>query len=362
MTGLLLDLQLQQASFTLEVDVTLPSEGVTVLYGQSGSGKTTLLRCIAGLEKALKGTIIFKQDEWQTNKKFVPTYKRNIGYVFQEASLFEHLTAQQNLTFASKRVKRKGANQNNEDHIIRLLGIENLLNQYPKQMSGGEKQRVAIARALLSDPSMLLMDEPLASLDTNRKNEILPYLETLKTRLNIPIIYVTHSPDEVARLADHIVVIDSGKVITSGPISETLPRLDSPNQLGSEVGVVIDSIISEQDKQWKMSKILLSREELWFHDDIDKAEGSVGSPVRIQILASDVSLSLSARLGTSITNCLPATISEIKDNPDIGITLVKLAIGETLVMSRISSRSAHTLKIYEGMKIWAQIKSAAVIR
>ncbi len=360
MTGLFLDFHLQQKSFTLEIDITLPSEGVTVLYGQSGSGKTTLLRCIAGLEKKLKGTIEFKQERWHTDKKFVPTYKRNIGYVFQEASLFEHLTTQQNLAFAAKRVI--GNNQNSEDHIIRLLGIENLLNHYPTQMSGGEKQRVAIARVLLSNPSMLLMDEPLASLDTNRKNEILPYLEALKTRLNIPIIYVTHSPDEVARLADHIVMIDDGKIITSGPLSETLSRLNSPYYLTSELGVVIDSTISEQDKRWKMSKILLSEEELWFHDDKNNNENEVGNPVRIQILASDVSLSLSARLGTSITNCLPASIAEITTIPETGITLVKLTIGEITVMSRISSKSAHTLDIHKGMKIWAQIKSAAVIR
>ncbi|MBO1254207.1 molybdenum ABC transporter ATP-binding protein [Alteromonas sp. 5E99-2] len=360
MTGLFLELHLQQKSFTLEVDITLPSEGVTVLYGQSGSGKTTLLRCIAGLEKNVRGTIEFKQEQWHTDNKFVPTYKRNIGYVFQEPSLFEHLTTQQNLAFASKRVK--GDKQNNEDHIIKLLGIEALLDHYPDQMSGGEKQRVAIARALLSNPSMLLMDEPLASLDTNRKNEILPYLEALKTKLNIPIIYVTHSPDEVARLADHLVVIDDGEIITSGPLSETLSRLESPNHLNAELGVVIDSTISEQDKQWKMSKILMSGEELWFHDDIHKNANEVGSLVRIQILASDVSLSLSARLGTSITNCLPATITEINDNLDTGITLVKLIIGDTAVISRISSRSAHTLNIHIGMKIWAQIKSAAVIR
>lgn len=360
MTGLQLALQLQHASFSLDVNITLPSEGVIVLYGQSGSGKTTLLRCIAGLEKTLKGTIVFKEAQWQTEKKFVPTYKRNIGYVFQEASLFEHLTAQQNLTFASKRAK--GAKYSDKEQIVRLLGIENLLNHYPKHMSGGEKQRVAIARALLSNPSMLLMDEPLASLDSNRKNEILPYLEALKTRLNIPIIYVTHSPDEVARLADYLVVIDNGNVITSGPLSDTLSRIDSSNQLASEIGVVIDSTISEKDKKWKMSKVVISGEDIWFHDDIRKSDSEIGSPVRIQILASDVSLSLGSRLGTSITNCLPAIITEIKNNSETGITLVKLAIGDAVVMSRISSRSAHSLNIYEGMKIWAQIKSAAVIR
>ena len=210
-------LKLKYSGFALEVDLQLPGRGVTALYGHSGSGKTTCLRCIAGLEKAEQGFIQVNDEVWQDSDKkiFVPPHKRALGYVFQEASLFPHLSVLANLEFGLKRIPRP---QRRVDmtHATELLGIGHLLDRHPQHLSGGERQRVGIARALLTSPKLLLMDEPLAALDSQRKNEILPYLQRLHDELDIPVLYVSHSQDEVARLADHLVLLSNGKALASG--------------------------------------------------------------------------------------------------------------------------------------------------
>ncbi|MBS3934962.1 MAG: molybdenum ABC transporter ATP-binding protein, partial [Sulfuritalea sp.] len=208
--------------FTLAVDLTLPGRGVTALFGHSGSGKTTLLRCIAGLERA-QGRLTVNGETWQDDASFLPTHRRALGYVFQEASLFSHLTVRGNLDYGMKRCPRRPAAAEFEK-TVDLLGIGALLERKPERLSGGERQRVAIARALLTLPRLLLMDEPLASLDPARKNEIIPYLERLHGALEIPVLYVSHATDEVARLADHIVVMADGRALASGPLGATLAR------------------------------------------------------------------------------------------------------------------------------------------
>ena len=217
--------------FAVEADLNLPGKGISALFGHSGSGKTTLLRAIAGLERHPGGYLAVNGEVWQDQRTFLPTHQRPLGYVFQEASLFPHLTVRRNLEFGQKRARAGvGAAERHADleQTAELLGIGPLLERLPEGLSGGERQRAAIARALLTRPRLLLMDEPLAALDFQRKAEILPYLERLHDELDIPVLYVSHSPDDVARLADHLVLLQDGQVAASGPLSATLARLDLP--------------------------------------------------------------------------------------------------------------------------------------
>jgi len=230
MSGIQARFKLDWPGFTLDVDLDLPARGVTALFGHSGSGKTTLLRCIAGLERAPQGQLKVLGDIWQNGSQWLPTHQRPLGYVFQEASLFPHLTVMNNLQYGLKRVS--GVVRVSLDQAIELLGIGHLLARKPDQLSGGERQRVGMARALALSPRLLLMDEPLAALDLKRKQEILPYLERLHAELDIPVLYVSHSPDEVARLADHIVVMEAGRAVAAGQLTDTLARIDLPIRPG----------------------------------------------------------------------------------------------------------------------------------
>lgn len=341
--------------FRLEVDLALPLSGVTAIYGASGSGKTTLLRCIAGLEKS-SGFLSVGDQCWQSESVFVPTHQREIGYVFQESSLLGHLTAHQNLLFAQKYAKLKL----HEDHlqeIIELMGIQTQLKSYPAQMSGGERQRVAIARALLLQPKLLLMDEPLASLDSERKLELYPYLERLQKESQIPILYVTHSDDEVARLADFLVVLNQGKVAAQGPLSEVITQLDLSSELGSNRGVVLHCKVAEANEKWGLVKVNFKGGMLWVKAQND----SIGDSVRVRVLASDVSIALSNHKDSSILNRLQATVAEISKDSG-AMALLKLKVGEDVLLARLSNRSVEELKLQIGSSVWAQIKSVAVAR
>ena len=368
--------------FVLDVDLALPAKGVTVLYGQSGSGKTTLLRCLAGLVHAPGGVLSVDGDQWQGDELFVPTHKRPIGYVFQEPSLFEHLTVEGNLSYAQKRVDLAGSSGSvlSSKEVIELLGIENLMQRKPNQLSGGEKQRVAIARALFSQPELLLMDEPLASLDTQRKREILPYLEKLRLELKIPIVYVTHSIDELSRLADWVVVLDQGRVVANGSLADVLTALDSPMQL-DYAGIVLETTILSREAQWDLMRVSFIGGELLLADN-GRAEGET---LRVRVDARDVSLTLSQHTDTSILNALPATVIEISACLSQDAVLVKLSLGHQstaaldeskamdeqskairdsneMLLSRITRRSAEHLALAVGSQVWAQIKSVAVLR
>jgi len=237
--------KLNYGDFTLDVDLALPGTGVSVLFGHSGSGKTTLLRCIAGLEQAQQGYLEINGAVWQDSERkiFLSTYKRPLGYVFQEANLFSHLSVLDNLHYGLKRVKNNlGMIKLNQ--TIDLLGIGHVLESMPSNLSGGERQRVAIARALALNPEILLMDEPLASLDIKRKQEILPYLARLHQQLDIPVIYVTHSQQEVAQLADTLVILEEGCVLASVSLAETQTRLHLPLAQDIEAATVWQVIIS----------------------------------------------------------------------------------------------------------------------
>ncbi|HYP67065.1 MAG TPA: molybdenum ABC transporter ATP-binding protein [Thiobacillaceae bacterium] len=349
--------RLDWPGFVLDVDLQLPGRGITAVFGRSGSGKTALLRCIAGLEKA-PGFLSVAGDVWQDDavRRFLPTWQRPVGYVFQESSLFPHLSVRRNLEYGLKRLKLADRRVS-LDYAVELLGIGPLLERLPGRLSGGERQRVAIARALAVSPRLLLMDEPLAALDLERKQEILPYLQRLHDELEIPLLYVSHAPDEVARLADNLVAIEAGRVLASGPIGEILSRLDLPIRLGEDTGVVLDAVVAERDATWHLARADFAGGQFWVRD----AGFPVGHPVRLRVLARDVSLALEQQTGTSILNTLPADVVEIADDTHPAQVLVKLELGASPLVARVTKRSAAALGLRPGHAVWAQIKAVAVI-
>jgi molybdate transport system ATP-binding protein len=348
---------LQRGPFSLAADLRLPGRGVIALFGPSGSGKTTLLRCFAGLQRAPGGRLVVNGECWQDESRglFVPPHRRALGYVFQDANLFPHLDVQRNLEFGWRRVpaaQRRVA----WDRALELLGIGHLLARSPANLSGGERQRVGIARALLASPSLLLLDEPLASLDVARKREILPYLERIHDELSIPVLYVSHAPDEVARLADHIVVLEEGRVLACGPLAQTLARLDLPIHLGEQAGVVLEGSIVERDAQWHLARVDIGAGSLWVRD----AGTALGHRVRVRILARDVSIAL-AQTDSSIVNALAATVVDSGDDDHPALVLVRLRVGDDLLLARLTRRSAAHLGLAPGMPVWAQIKAVALL-
>lgn len=354
MGGLQASLRISRPNFDLDVELQLPERGVTALFGPSGSGKTTVLRCLAGLERAPQGRVVFRGQIWQDADLWLPTHKRPIGYVFQEASLFPHLTVTDNLRYGMRRIKH--ADQKRLERVVDLLGIEHLLRRKPDALSGGERQRVAIARALAVEPELLLMDEPLASLDGARKKEILPYLERLRDDLNIPVVYVSHSPDEVARLADTLVVLNAGQVAACGPLTETLSRVDLPIRLGDDVGVVLKGTVGAIDLAWHLARVDFTGGEVWVRD-----HGlPLGSKVRLRILARDVSLA-HQRSASSIQNVFWGEAVALGDDEHPGVVLVQLRVGESVLLARVTKRAVASLGVEPGRGLWVQVKTGAVL-
>jgi len=347
-------------NFSVNVDLSLPGRGVTALYGHSGSGKTTCLRCIAGLEKASDALISVNGELWQDSARgiFLAPHKRSLGYVFQEASLFAHLTVKGNLEFGLKRIPGKDRRVNLEQATT-LLGIDHLLDRQPDKLSGGERQRVGIARALLTSPRLLLLDEPLAALDAHRKSEILPYLERLHDELDIPMLYVSHSQDEVARLADHLVLLDDGKALASGPIGETLARLDLPLAMGDDAGVVIQGAVSAYDAAYHLVTVRLPDSDLTIR--VAHSPLQAGKPLRFKIQARDVSLNLQPDDHSSILNRLPVTVINEVPADNVAHVLVRLDAQGTPLLARITRYSRDQLNLHPGQRLWAQIKSVALL-
>lgn len=353
-------LQMAYPEFDLDVDLHLPGSGVTALFGPSGSGKTTCLRCIAGLERAQHGVIQVNGEFWQDTARgvFVPPHQRSIGYVFQEASLFSHLTVRGNMAFGLRRIPRAERHLQLADAAA-LLGVEHLLDRRVDRLSGGERQRVGIARALLTSPRLLLLDEPLSALDSRRKAEILPYLERLHDELNIPMLYVSHAQDEVARLADHLVLLEQGKVLASGPIGETLTRLDLPLAQGDDAGVTIQGTCVAYDAQYQLMSLALPHSALSIrvaHHRID-----AGKNLRIKVRARDVSLNLQAEDHSSILNRLPVTVTDSVAADNDAHVIVRLDAGGTPLLARITRYSFDQMQIRSGQSLWAQIKAVAVL-
>ena len=345
---------LERPGFTLDVDLDLPARGVTALFGPSGSGKTTLLRCLAGLERAPRAFLSVGGEIWQDDTRWLPTHQRPLGYVFQEASLFAHLTVLGNLRYGMRRTGE--APRVSLEHAIELLGIGHLLERRPERLSGGELQRVAIARALALSPRLLLMDEPLAALDLKRKQEILPYLERLQGELDIPMIYVSHSIDEVARLADHLVLLDGGRVTASGATAALMTQLDLSLAHGDSAGAVVKATLSGHEPADHLSLATFCGGCL----SVPQQPLAVGQPLRIRVQARDVSLTLERQHGTSILNILPAIVTALSpDGP--GQVMVALDVGGCALLARITARSAQALALAPGLALYAQIKGVAVL-
>jgi len=341
--------------FDLDIDLNIPARGITAIFGPSGCGKTTLLRKIAGLDYCEQGYLKIGDMLWQEGKYFVPTHQRALAYVFQEASLFSHLSIRGNLEYGIKRIPQS-EHKVSIDKAIELLGIGHLLERKPEQLSGGERQRVAIARALAVSPKILLMDEPLSALDHSRKQEIMPYLESLHAELDIPVLYVSHSPDEVARLADHLVLLEHGKVRASGPITEMLTHLDLPLAHGDNAGALVQANISGHDEKYDLTYLDFSGGRI----TVAGNDLPIEHPVRLRIAARDVSLTLEQQTGTSILNIFPVVVAELTPEGTAQM-MVRVQAGDVSLLSRVTRKSAAVLDLNPGKSLYAQVKSVALL-
>lgn len=364
----------RETGFRLDIDLQLPARGICVLFGPSGCGKTTVLRCVAGLERAPQATIEIAGTTWQDSARgsWVPTWQRPLGYVFQEAGLFDHLDVKGNLEYGRKRVPGTAHPADGRfalEQAIELLGIGPLLSRRPHALSGGERQRVAIARALATRPRLLLLDEPLSALDASRRRDILPWLERLRDELQIPMLYVTHSSEEMVRLAETLVLMDQGHVSADGPVAQVLRRTDLAATQGDEAGVLLQGQVRTRETQWHLMHVHFDGGSLWLRD----AGAAIGQNVRVRVLARDVSVATQQPQATSVQNLLPCTVMRVtSDGMQAGQVLVSLAcgaqtreadeskVGEVL-LARITARAAHALALAPGMRVWAQVKAAALV-
>ena len=349
--------QLQQGTFALNVDFNAPSYGLTAIFGSSGCGKTTVLRCIAGLNKPKKGFLKLNDQVWQDseNNTFLPVDKRSIGYVFQDTVLFPHLNVNKNLLYGYRRLSQE-QQKIKPEVVIELLGLGHLLNRSTLNLSGGEKQRVAIGRALLTSPQLLLMDEPLAALDSQSKSEIMPYLEQLHTDLKLPVLYVSHSLDEVARLADEIVLMNNGQVEAQGEVHDIFTRLDLAPSHDTEASSIIDAKVMAHEDAFSLSKLGFNGGQITL-----ASQGlDIGQEVRIIIHAKDVSLALEHHTNSSILNIMPAKVLEIGELTRSKV-LVKLDVGGQALLSSITKKSMSLLAIQPGQDVFVQIKSVALL-
>lgn len=359
MSGLQARFRLRRAAFALDIEFAAPSSGVAALFGASGSGKTTVLRCIAGLVRAPDGFFALDGEAWQdeSNGHFVPPHKRSCGYVFQEASLFPHLSVRRNLQYGYNRVAAPSRSIAFDD-TVEILGLAPLLERRPEGLSGGERQRVAIGRALLASPRLLLMDEPLASLDASRKGEILYYIERLRDGMRIPIVYVSHSIDEVVRLADTLVVVSDGKAVACGGVTELASRLDLRPHLGRfEAGSVVEATVAEHDLTHGLARLRFDGGELYAPD----VDALAGERLRVRIRARDVSLALSAPRDASFLNVLPGVVAELGSREGTSMD-VGVAIGRAIIVARITRKSVDALQLAPGKPVYALVKSVAIDR
>ncbi|PKH20985.1 molybdenum ABC transporter ATP-binding protein [Enterobacterales bacterium CwR94] len=347
-----LDFTQTLGSHQLQLNVDIPARGITAVFGVSGAGKTSLINAISGLTQPQQGQVILNQRVLSDAATgiFLPPEQRRVGYVFQDARLFPHYRVRGNLRYGMAKEK-----QGEFDALVALLGLEALLDRFPWSLSGGEKQRVAIGRALLSAPDILLMDEPLASLDLPRKRELLPYLQKLAATLAIPMLYVSHSLDEILHLADNVLVLDQGKVKAMGPLEQVwassamrpwLPR--------AEQSTVLKVQVLEQHPDYAMTALTLGDQHIW----VSRIDAPAKSTLRIRIQSADVSLVLHPSAHSSIRNVLPAQVEELLDIDDQ--VEVKLRIGSSGLWARITPWARDELSIKPGMWLYAQIKSVSI--
>jgi len=326
--------KLSKKDFELDIDIQVPDVGITGVFGESGSGKTTLLRCIAGLEQ----------------EGGLPVHKRNIGYVFQKPGLFPHLTVRGNIEYGARRAV---TNRVDSAPVVDMLGIGGLLDRKPDSLSGGEAQRVAIAAALLRSPDLVLMDEPLASLDRKRKDELLPYFDRLHDELSVPVIYVSHDIEEISRLCDHLVLLDDGKVVASGGLLDVVSRVDVPVLSGRNAGVVLWA--TPVDHEDGLTKFDFGDGDIWVAGKFEASK----RPLRLRIAANDVSITRDRPTSTTILNILRATVEEVR-SVDSATALVRLGAGNQDLLARVTNRSVRRLGLQPGDRVFAQVKSVTV--
>jgi molybdate transport system ATP-binding protein len=353
-------LQLERGSFTLDVALEIPGRGISGIFGDSGCGKTTLLRCLAGLERADAGSVVVNGRVWQSRGgpdgrgHFLQPYERAVGMVFQDGRLFSHLNVQENLLYGLKRQQHRQS-WIGFDEVVELLGIERLLPRRVHHLSGGEQQRVAIGRALLSQPELLLMDEPLAALDRHRKREIMPFLERMHRELEIPIIYVSHSLDEITSLVDHLVLLEAGRSIAAGPLDEMLTRLDMPLADDAEATTVISGVVTRMEQRYQLMGVATPVGELL----IPRGRVAIGEGVRLKIQARDVSLCLQRPQQTSIINIFAATIVALDPGHECHVN-IRLQAGGVHILSRVSHLSLERLALKVGLELFVQVKGIAM--
>lgn len=323
-----------KGGFLLDVDVEIPDTGITGVFGDSGAGKTTLLRCIAGLEQG----------------EGLRAHQRNAGYVFQQPTLFPHLDVRGNIEYGARRAT---THRVDSAQVIDMLGLNDLLDRGPETLSGGEAQRVAIAAALLRSPDIVLMDEPLASLDRRRRDELLPYFDRLHDELSIPAVYVSHDIEEISRLCDHLVLLDNGKVAASGNLFDILPRVDVPMLAGRNAGVVLWAV--PVDHEDGLTKFDFADGDIWVPGEF--ATGR--NPLRLRIAASDVSIVLDRPSDTTILNVLRGTVEEVH-SVDGATALVRLGMGNQDLLAQVTNRSVRRLDLKPGDHVFAQVKSVTV--
>lgn len=339
MTAIAIRHHVTHGEFTLDIDTSIPDRGITGVFGESGSGKTTLLRCIAGLERS-------------TPVESVPAHKRRIGFVFQEPQLFSHLSVRRNIEYGLRRSREEGVRL---EAVAELLEIDKLLDRSTTDLSGGEAQRVSIARVLCQSPRLILMDEPLSSLDERRKSDVLPYLDRLHTESAVPIIYVSHNIDEVCRLSDHLLILDQGSLAAEGELQAVLSRTDLPQLHGANAGAVVYAEQVEHDREFDLTEFEFSGGRLLAAGSFDSGR------VRLRIKASDVSLSRDRAESSTILNILPCTIVAI-DAESAAVNLVRLQLGGDYLLARVTRRSSEALDLQVGDEVFAQIKSVTVRR
>jgi molybdate transport system ATP-binding protein len=356
----MIDVDIAQRLGSFELDVAFRAEAPIVgLFGRSGSGKTSLVNALAGIGHPRRGRIVVNGAALFDGERGIdlPPERRRLGYVFQDDLLFPHLAVEANLLYGYHRAPR-AERVIEPEHVIALLGLGALLRRLPDTLSGGEKQRVAIGRALLAQPRLLLMDEPLASLDVARRDEVLRYIELLRDDLAIPIVYVSHSVAEITRLADTVVVLSEGRTIAVGDVDEVMSRLDLRPQTGRyEAGAVIDTVVAAHDPAYELTTLRFDGGELF----VPSVEGLVGERVRVRIRARDVSLALARPEATSVVNVLEGSIAgfSAEEGPIVDI---RLRVGEASLLARITRRSRDQLSLTEGQRVYALIKAVSFDR